>query len=264
MIRIVGGRWRGRRLAVPEDRSVRPTAERVREAAFNRLVHAGLDPPLEGAAFLDVFAGTGAVGLEALSRGAAKAVFIERDLAALALLRRNVGSEGAVLVRDAISPGPAPAAFDIAWLDPPWRSGLAVPALEALGRKGWLKPGALVVVESAHDDAPDLHGLIDRRRYGRTALAFLRFSPLPPNREGRDRGGAFMAAVPVLSEIPGTVFKVEVEVGDEVAEDDPLIILESMKMEIPVGAPQAGRVAEILVEEGEPVEEGQEVAVIEP
>ena len=72
-----------------------------------------------------------------------------------------------------------------------------------------------------------------------------------------------MAAVPVLSEIPGTVFKIEVEVGNEVAEDDPVIILESMKMEIPVGAPQAGRVAEILVEEGEAVEEGQEVAVIE-
>ena len=72
-----------------------------------------------------------------------------------------------------------------------------------------------------------------------------------------------MAAVPVLSEIPGTVFKIEVEVGDEVAEDDPVIILESMKMEIPVGAPRAGRVAEILVEEGEAVEEGQEVAVIE-
>ncbi len=72
-----------------------------------------------------------------------------------------------------------------------------------------------------------------------------------------------MAAVPVLSEIPGTVFKIEVEVGDEVAEDDPVVILESMKMEIPVGAPQAGRVAEILVEEGEAVEEGQEVAVVE-
>ena len=76
-------------------------------------------------------------------------------------------------------------------------------------------------------------------------------------------GVGFMAAVPVLSEIPGTVFKIEVDVGDEVAEDDPVIILESMKMEIPVGTPSAGRVAEILVEEGEPVEEGQEVAVIE-
>ena len=72
-----------------------------------------------------------------------------------------------------------------------------------------------------------------------------------------------MVAVPVLSEIPGTVFKIEVEVGDEVAEDDPVVILESMKMEIPVGAPQAGQVAEILVEEGEAVEEGQEVAVVE-
>lgn len=186
MIRIVGGRWRGRRLAVPADRCVRPTAERVREAAFNRLVHAGLEPPLEGAAFLDVFAGTGAVGLEALSRGAAGAGFIERDPAVLVLLRRNVGEAGAVHVRDAASPGPAPAAHDIAWLDPPWSSGLAVPALAALGREGWLRPGALVVVETAHDDAPDLPGLIDRRRYGRTALAFLRFSALPPNREGRD------------------------------------------------------------------------------
>ena len=72
-----------------------------------------------------------------------------------------------------------------------------------------------------------------------------------------------MAAVPVLSEIPGTVFKIEVEAGDEVAEDDPVVVLESMKMEIPVGAPSAGRVSEILVEEGEAVEEGQEVAVIE-
>ena len=102
---------------------MRPTAERVREAAFNRLVHAGLDPPLEGAAFVDVFAGTGAVGLEALSRGAARAGFIERDPAVLALLRCNVGKEGTVHARDAAAPGPAPAAYDIAWLDPPWGAG---------------------------------------------------------------------------------------------------------------------------------------------
>ena len=180
MIRIVGGRWRGRRLAVSADRSVRPTAERVREAAFNRLVHAGLDPPLEDAAFLDVFAGTGAVGLEALSRGAARAGFMERGPAVLALLRSNVGEDGTVHARDAASPGPAPTAYDIAWLDPPWSSGLAVPALAALGREGWLRPGALVVVETAHGDAPDLPGVIDRRRYGRTALAFLRYSPAGP------------------------------------------------------------------------------------
>ena len=159
---------------------MRPTAERVREAAFNRLVHAGLDPPLEGAAFLDAFAGTGAVGLEALSRGAAGAAFIERDPAVLALLRRNAGADGTVYARDAVSPGPAPSAFDIAWLDPPWGSGSAAPALAALGREGWLRPGALVVVESARGDAPDLPGLIDRRRYGRTALAFLRFPPDGP------------------------------------------------------------------------------------
>ena len=159
---------------------MRPTAARVREAAFDRLLHAGLGPPLEGAAFLDVFAGTGAVGLEALSRGAASAAFVERDPKVLPLLRRNVGDAGAVHARDAAAPGPAPAAFDIAWLDPPWRSGLARPALAALGREGWLRPGALVVVESAHDDAPDPLGLIDRRRYGRAVLAFLRFSPAGP------------------------------------------------------------------------------------
>ncbi len=180
VIRIIAGRWRGRRLAAPADRSVRPTAERVREAAFNRFLHAGLGPPLAGAAFLDVFAGTGAVGLEALSRGAARAGFIERDPAALALLRRNVGGEGTVHVRDAASPGPAPAAYDIAWLDPPWGSGLAAPALAALAREGWLRPDALVVVESAHDDAPDLPGLMDRRRYGRAVLAFLRVPPTGP------------------------------------------------------------------------------------
>ncbi len=179
-IRIVGGRWRGRRLAAPADRAVRPTAARVREAAFNRLLHAGLGPPLAGAAFLDVFAGTGAVGLEALSRGAARAGFIERDPTVLALLRRNVGGEGTVHGRDAASPGFAPAVHDIAWLDPPWGCGLAAPALAALGREGWLRPGALVVVESAHDDAPDLPGLIDRRRYGRAMLAFLRFPPSGP------------------------------------------------------------------------------------
>ena len=186
MIRIVGGRWRGRRLAAPAGRSVRPTAERVREAAFNRLVHAGLGPPVAGAAFLDVFAGTGAVGLEALSRGAARAGFIERDPAVLTLLRGNVGGEGTVHARDAASPGPAPAAFDIAWLDPPWGSGLAAPALAALGREGWLRPGALVVVETGREEPLDLPGVIDRRQYGRTTLAFLRFSAHPPNREGRE------------------------------------------------------------------------------
>ncbi len=179
-IRIIGGRWRGRRLAAPADRAVRPTAERVREAGFNRLLHAGLVPPLAGAAFLDVFAGTGAVGLEALSRGAASAGFIEHEPAALALLRANVGDAGAIHVRDALSPGPAPAAHDIAWLDPPWGSGLALPALAALGREGWLRPGALIVVESAYGEAADLPGLIDSRRYGRAVLAFLRHAPAGP------------------------------------------------------------------------------------
>ena len=90
----------------------------------------------------------------------------------------NVGGAGAVHARDAAAPGPAPAAHDIAWLDPPWGLGAGrAGARRASGREGWLKPGALVVVESAQGEAPDLPGLIDRRRYGRAALAFLRLPP---------------------------------------------------------------------------------------
>ncbi len=190
MIRILGGRWRGRRLAAPPDgKALRPTAARVREAVFDRLLHARLDAGLEGAAFLDVFAGTGAVGLEALSRGAGRAGFIERDPAALALLRANVGQEGAIHALDATDPGPAPARYDIAWFDPPWGSGLARPALAALGREGWLKPGALLLVESGQGETADYPGEIDRRRWGRATVAFLRFCPGPPNRDARDEEG---------------------------------------------------------------------------
>ena len=174
MIRILGGDSRGRRLAVPKGHGIRPSSVRVREAVFDRLQNGGLDPPLAGARFLDVFAGTGAVGLEALSRGASLARFIERDREALAVLRRNVGTAGQILARDAAAPGAAPGGHDIAYLDPPFGSVLWMPAVAALAAGGWLVPGALVVLETSHREEVEVPGLIDRRRYGGSAVAFVR------------------------------------------------------------------------------------------
>ena len=174
MIRILGGDRRGRRLAVPAGHGIRPSSARVREAVFNRLQHGGLGPPLAGSRFLDVFAGTGAVGLEALSRGASLARFIERDREALAVLRRNVGAAGEILARDAVALGAAPGPHDIAYLDPPFGSGLWEPAVAALTAGGWLAPGGLVVVETSYREDVEAPGLMDRRRYGRTTVAFVR------------------------------------------------------------------------------------------
>ena len=174
MIRILGGDRRGRRLAVPKGHGVRPSSARVREAVFERLQHGGLGPPLADARFLDVFAGTGAVGLEALSRGASLARFIERDREALAVLRRNVGADGEILVRDATAPGTAPGGHDIAYLDPPFGSGLWGPAVAALTAGGWLVPGALVVLETSYREEVQVPGLMDRRRYGGSTVAFVR------------------------------------------------------------------------------------------
>jgi 16S rRNA (guanine966-N2)-methyltransferase len=168
----------------PAGLAVRPTADRVREALFNILMHGDhLPEGLAGARVLDLFAGTGALGLEALSRGAGHVVFIEHDRAALRAIERNVqtlraGTEVTVLARDATRPGgrvgpPATLAF----LDPPYGQGLAAPALAALAAGGWLAPGALAVVEvGAREDvaAPAGFTVLDRRRYGATAIVFLR------------------------------------------------------------------------------------------
>src|SRR5216684_3872173 len=156
-LRIVGGSHRGRRLVAPSGELVRPTSDRAREALFNILSHgnfaaSGLlfaDRPV-----LDAFAGTGALGLEALSRGASAAAFIENEWEALAALRRNVAmldeSERAYIVAgDATRPPPAAFASALAFLDPPYRSGLAAPALAALATGGWLTPDALAVIEVA-------------------------------------------------------------------------------------------------------------------
>jgi 16S rRNA (guanine966-N2)-methyltransferase len=185
-MRIVGGRHRGRRLIAPRGETVRPTSDRAREALFNILSHgqfAAEGVPLVDAAVLDAFAGTGALGLEALSRGAASATFIERDPEALAILRKNVaaldeGARAKILPGDAVHPPRATAPCDIVFIDPPYRSGLAAPASAGLAATGWLAPQALVVVEiAAREDLEPPAGFTveGERVYGAARLVLLRF-----------------------------------------------------------------------------------------
>ncbi len=184
-MRIVGGRHRGRRLSAPPGDTVRPTSDRAREALFDILSHgrfaaAGL--PFADTAVLDAFAGTGAFGLEALSRGAGEAFFIERDREALAVLRRNIESLGEtarsrVVPGDATRPPRGALACALAFLDPPYGSRLAGPALAALAETGWLAAEALAVVEIAAREAmprQDGFSLLDERVYGAARLLFLR------------------------------------------------------------------------------------------
>jgi len=184
-MRIVGGRHRGRRLVAPPGDAVRPTSDRAREALFNILSHgdfAAGGSPFAGENVVDAFAGTGALGLEALSRGAARAAFIETDRAALSALRRNLAAldeEDAadVIAGDATRPPRAPYACSLAFLDPPYRSELAGPALSALAAAGWLAPYGLAIVEIAVKEPfspPPGFAMIDERTYGAARLVFLR------------------------------------------------------------------------------------------
>jgi 16S rRNA (guanine966-N2)-methyltransferase len=183
-MRVVGGRLRGRTLAAPKSEAIRPTADRLREALFNILAHAFGDP-VAGARVLDLFAGTGALGIEAISRGAAFALFVDTDAQARALLRENVsalglGGTGRIFRRDAARLGPVHPLepFSLAFLDPPYGQGLAEAALESARAGGWLAAEALIVVEEAANSAfaaPDGFTALERRRYGPTELVFLRF-----------------------------------------------------------------------------------------
>lgn len=183
-MRIVAGRHRGRRIAAPPGETVRPTSERAREALFNILAHGRFAPApvFEEARVLDVFAGTGAFGLEALSRGARFATFIEKDREAREALAANIKALGEtsstrLLAVDATAPPRADGPYDLIFLDPPYRSGLAAPALAALSRTGWLGPGALVVVELAAREGfelPEGFVSLEDRRYGAGRLVFMR------------------------------------------------------------------------------------------
>ena len=183
-MRIVGGRLRGRALAAPKSQAIRPTADRLRESLFNILVHAYGDP-VTGARVLDLFAGTGALGLEALSRGAAFALFVDNGAEARALVRENIASLGLggatrIFRRDAAKLGPAHPLepFTLAFLDPPYGQELAQRALAAAHSGGWLVPGALVVVEEAAKAdvaAPEEFDELERRSYDDSALIVLRY-----------------------------------------------------------------------------------------
>jgi len=187
-MRIIAGDLRGRRIAAPKGRVSRPTADRVREALFNLLAHReGFS--FEGARVIDLFAGSGALGFEALSRGAAFALFVETDAGARGAIRQTVDELnlfGATRIhrRDALALGSKPAGlgapFTLAFLDPPYRKGLAPPALAALAAGGWLAPGAAAVVESAADE-PETHApgfdAGPPRLYGDTRLEILTYAP---------------------------------------------------------------------------------------
>lgn len=183
-MRIVAGRFRGASLAAPKDRSVRPTSDRVRQAIFNILEHGVEGGRIEGARVLDLFAGTGALGLEALSRGAAYVQFVEDDAEARALIRRNVETLRAtgltrIFRRDATKLGPAGTLrpFTLIFADPPYGKGLAEKALAAALTGGWVAPGATAVVEERADAGfapPPGFDEADRRVYGDTAVHFLR------------------------------------------------------------------------------------------
>ena len=182
-MRIVGGRLRGRVLAEPKSAAIRPTADRLRETLFNILAHAYGDP-VSGARVLDLFAGTGALGCEALSRGAAFVLLIDDAAEARALMRDNVtalglGGSARIFRRDATALGDVHPLepFGLAFLDPPYGQGLAERGLASARAGGWLLPDALVVVEEAADagfTAPAGFAEIERRRYDDTELTFLR------------------------------------------------------------------------------------------
>jgi 16S rRNA (guanine966-N2)-methyltransferase len=182
-MRVVGGRLRGRTIASPASRDIRPTADRLRESLFNILMHA-YDDPIDGARVLDLFAGTGALGIEAVSRGAAFTLFVDSGAEARALLRQNVEALGLggvtkVYRRDATNLGPAHPMepFSLAFMDPPYGKGLAEQALASLRDGGWLAPQALVVVEeatSAKVAAPEGFEELERRAYDDTEFVILR------------------------------------------------------------------------------------------
>ncbi len=186
-MRIVGGRLGGRTLAAPKSQNVRPTSDRLRESLFNILAH-GYDDAIAGARVLDLFAGTGALGLEAVSRGAAFALFIDDGTEARALIRQNVEALGLggftrIFRRDATRLGAVHPnePFGLVLLDPPYRKGLAERALVSLRDGGWLAPDALVIVEEAVDAGfvpPPGYAEIERRRYADTEFTFLRVSKL--------------------------------------------------------------------------------------
>jgi 16S rRNA (guanine966-N2)-methyltransferase len=183
-MRIVGGKFKGRDINGPTSLATRPTSDRVRESIFNILAHGFADFTLEEARVIDLFAGTGALGLEAISRGAKFCCFVEEDASARGVIRTNADTCGAIgqckiWRRDATDLGPsAPQSpFHLAFVDPPYGKGLGEKALKSLIIGKWLLPGALVVLEEVEKAVVgEVAGLelVDTRVYGETAVRFYR------------------------------------------------------------------------------------------
>ena len=182
-MRIIAGKFRGKALLSPADESIRPTSDRARESVFNILA-SRLSPNLDGLKVLDLFAGTGALGLEALSRGAATVVFVDTGAEARGLIRDHIEAFGAgglakLLRRDATALGPAGTMgpMDLVFLDPPYGKGLGEQALVSLREGNWLAPDATIVLEESADVTlalPEGYVLDDRREYGAAAVHFIR------------------------------------------------------------------------------------------
>jgi 16S rRNA (guanine966-N2)-methyltransferase len=184
-MRIVGGQFKGRPIAAPPGRDTRPTSDRAREAVFNVLAHAPWSQGIEGRRVLDLFAGSGALGLEAMSRGAAFALFVETDAAARGVIRDNIealGLFGATRIhrRDATDLGIKPAGvgdpFDLVFLDPPYGKGLGERALARLGEGAWITGDALIMLEISAGETPRLDAFetLDEREYGAAKVLFLK------------------------------------------------------------------------------------------
>jgi len=183
-LRIVAGAWRGRTLMVPAGTATRPTADRVRQALFDMLLHApwGGRETVEGTRVLDVFAGTGAFGLEALSRGAAHVTFVERDRAALQALQANIATchaerSATVVPLDVLAIGAGTPA-ELVFLDPPYRQDLVPRAVARLRAEGWIAPGALLIAETARDEPPPtVARLLAERAHGAARVSIWRENP---------------------------------------------------------------------------------------
>jgi 16S rRNA (guanine966-N2)-methyltransferase len=187
-VRIVSGRFRGKTLVAPAGEATRPTSDRARQAVFNSLEHAAWSPGLRDVRVIDLFAGSGALGFEALSRGAAFCLFVETDTAARGAIRENAEALGLfgqtrVHRRDATDLGVRPGAdgppFELAFLDPPYAKGLGEIALEKLASGGWLAPGAVLVFERGASEPPFAVAgfeVLDSRDYGAARVWFLRFA----------------------------------------------------------------------------------------
>lgn len=181
-LRIIAGQWRGRKLIVPAGEVTRPTADRTRETLFSMLVSRLGD--FEGLAVADLFAGSGALGLEALSRGAASCVFVEQDPAAIRALRGNVAalqaqSQCDVRAGSVLALGPAKAPLDLVMLDPPYGTGAGEVALDKLQRLGWIGEATWVSLETAFNEVPKIKGLeaVADRKVGKARITLLRVLP---------------------------------------------------------------------------------------